>query len=82
MTLGATLWIQGQAGESLSVTGLGYLVVFDGLGTVSKVILSKGGGLDRWMTEMGKNRLGENLQQPFRSVIRILPLPLYELTRR
>ncbi|GAA5841326.1 hypothetical protein JCM3766R1_005029 [Sporobolomyces carnicolor] len=65
MTLGATLWIQGQAGESLSVTGLGYLVVFDGLGTVSKVILSKGGGLDRWMTEMGKNRLGENLQQPF-----------------
>lgn len=65
MSLGATLWIQGQAGESLSVTGLGYLVVFDGLGTISKVILGKGGGLEKWRIEMGKASFGDNLQQPF-----------------
>ncbi|GAA5967287.1 hypothetical protein JCM3765_005591 [Sporobolomyces pararoseus] len=65
MALGATLWIQGQAGESLSVTGLGYLVVFDGLGTISKVILGKGGGLEKWRIEMGKASFSDNLQQPF-----------------
>ncbi|GAA5913806.1 uncharacterized protein JCM6883_003999 [Sporobolomyces salmoneus] len=65
MSLGATLWIQGQAGESLSVTGLGYLVVFDGLGTISKIVLGNGGGLDQWRIEMGRTSTGENLQQPY-----------------
>ena len=37
--LGASLWIAGQSGESLAVTGLGYLVVFDGIGALSSVII-------------------------------------------
>ncbi|GAA6016221.1 hypothetical protein JCM11491_003773 [Sporobolomyces phaffii] len=66
MSLGATLWIQGQSGESLSVTGLGYLVVFDGLGALSSVVLAKGGGLEKWRREMGKESSArDNLQQPF-----------------
>ncbi|GAA5881049.1 hypothetical protein JCM16303_004656 [Sporobolomyces ruberrimus] len=66
LSLGASLWITGQAGESLSVTGLGYLVVFDGLGLMSQVVLGKGGGLERWRTERGNGtRSGDNLQQPF-----------------
>lgn len=35
--LGASLWVDGQAGGSLSVTGLGYLVVFDSLGVMGIV---------------------------------------------
>ncbi|BGP56829.1 hypothetical protein JCM8202v2_004460 [Rhodotorula sphaerocarpa] len=31
IVLGAFLWVQGQRRESLSTTGLGYLVVFDGI---------------------------------------------------
>lgn len=37
--LGASLWIAGQSGESLAVTGLGYLVVFDGLGALSSIMV-------------------------------------------
>lgn len=33
--LGASLWVSGQSGDSLAMTGLGYLVVFDALGVVS-----------------------------------------------
>lgn len=33
--LGAALWVSGQSGDSLSMTGLGYLVVFDALGILS-----------------------------------------------
>ena len=39
MALGAALWVTGQAGESLAVTGLGYLVVFDALGAFSAVMI-------------------------------------------
>ena len=39
IALGAALWIYGQSGESLAVTGLGYLVVFDGLGSLSSVVI-------------------------------------------
>lgn len=39
VVLGAALWIYGQSGESLAVTGLGYLVVFDGLGALSSVVI-------------------------------------------
>ena len=35
--LGAMLWINGQSGDSLSITGLGYLVVFDAFGILSVV---------------------------------------------
>ncbi|KDN52441.1 hypothetical protein K437DRAFT_254218 [Tilletiaria anomala UBC 951] len=35
--LGAALWVAGQAGDSLAVTGLGYLVVFDAFGVLSEV---------------------------------------------
>lgn len=39
IALGASLWISGQSGESLAVTGLGYLVTFDGLAAISSVIV-------------------------------------------
>lgn len=39
IALGAALWIYGQGGESLAVTGLGYLVVFDGLGALSSIVV-------------------------------------------
>ena len=35
--LGASLWVDGQGGGSVSVTGLGYLVVFDSLGVLGLV---------------------------------------------
>jgi hypothetical protein len=35
--LGASLWVDGQAGGSVSVAGLGYLVVFDSLGVMGMV---------------------------------------------
>ena len=35
--LGAALWVAGQAGDSLAVTGFGYLVVFDAFGVLSEV---------------------------------------------
>lgn len=47
-SLGASLWVDGQAGGSVSVTGLGYLVVFDSLGVMGtvggKVMEGSGGG--------------------------------------
>lgn len=39
IALGASLWISGQSGESLAVTGLGYLVTFDGLAAISSVLV-------------------------------------------
>ncbi|PWN52451.1 hypothetical protein IE53DRAFT_312067 [Violaceomyces palustris] len=35
--LGASLWVSGQAVDSLAATGLGYLVVFDSMGVLSNV---------------------------------------------
>lgn len=35
--LGASLWVDGQAGGSVSVAGMGYLVVFDALGVAVSV---------------------------------------------
>ncbi|KAL9935679.1 hypothetical protein V8E36_005256 [Tilletia maclaganii] len=37
LSLGAALWVSGQARDSLAVTGLGYLVVFDALGVLNPV---------------------------------------------
>ena len=36
--LGASLWVAGQAADSLAATGLGYLVVFDSMGVLSGVV--------------------------------------------
>ncbi|KAK0523461.1 hypothetical protein OC834_005895 [Tilletia horrida] len=41
--LGGALWVSGQARDSLAVTGLGYLVVFDALGVLNPVAAA-------WMT--------------------------------
>jgi Cation efflux family len=35
--LGAILWMKGQSGDSLAMTGLGYLVVFDAFGVLNSV---------------------------------------------
>ncbi|PWN37184.1 uncharacterized protein FA14DRAFT_187312 [Meira miltonrushii] len=35
--LGAVLWMKGQSGDSLAMTGLGYLVVFDAFGVLNSV---------------------------------------------
>ncbi|PWN21252.1 hypothetical protein BCV69DRAFT_298281 [Microstroma glucosiphilum] len=40
--LGSALWVAGQSSDSLSVTGLGYLVVFDSLGIFNE-------SLSRWI---------------------------------
>ncbi|CEQ43185.1 SPOSA6832_05083 [Sporobolomyces salmonicolor] len=66
LVLGSSLWVQGQSGESLSVTGLGYLVVFDGLGTLSGVLLDRGGGFER-LSEMLGQRAHSSLRKPFGS---------------
>ncbi|GAA5856600.1 hypothetical protein JCM9279_002981 [Rhodotorula babjevae] len=58
VALGATLWVQGQAAESLAVTGLGYLVVFDGVGALSSVLLEQEGALERTLGALGS---GKNL---------------------
>lgn len=65
LALGSSLWIQGQSGESLSVTGLGYLVVFDGLGALSAVVLQKNGGLERWKADMGNVNSNMAIQRPY-----------------
>lgn len=36
--VGASLWVDGQAGGSVSITGLGYLVVYDALGLGIRVL--------------------------------------------
>lgn len=63
--LGASLWVDGQAGGSISVTGLGYLVVFDALGVMSIVAhqLMLAGGISV-----------SSLRNPFGYVLRLLSL--------
>ncbi|GAA6054527.1 hypothetical protein JCM3770_005830 [Rhodotorula araucariae] len=56
ITVGATLWVQGQAGESLAVTGLGYLVVFDGIGALSSVLLERDGALETTLQALGSTK--------------------------
>ncbi|GAA5907596.1 hypothetical protein JCM8208_000013 [Rhodotorula glutinis] len=53
VALGATLWVQGQAGESLAVTGLGYLVVFDGVAALSSALLEREGALEMTLAALG-----------------------------
>lgn len=49
LSVGAALWIAGQNHESLATTGLGYLVVFDGLGCLSSVLLEGNAGARGWL---------------------------------
>ncbi|GJN92852.1 hypothetical protein Rhopal_005890-T1 [Rhodotorula paludigena] len=46
IVVGAALWVRGQAGESLATTGLGYVVVFDGIGALSCALLERGEGYE------------------------------------
>ncbi|GAA5982850.1 hypothetical protein JCM11641_004648 [Rhodosporidiobolus odoratus] len=41
IAVGALLWVRGQGGESLATTGLGYLVVFDGVGGLASTLLER-----------------------------------------
>jgi hypothetical protein len=36
--VGASLWVDGQAGGSVAITGLGYLVVYDAIGVGIRVM--------------------------------------------
>lgn len=63
--LGATMWITGQSGESLSVTGLGYLVVFDGMGGLSSVLVEGGKGVEGLWSIMGSATVASSVRLPF-----------------
>ncbi|BGP50013.1 hypothetical protein JCM10450v2_005921 [Rhodotorula kratochvilovae] len=64
VAVGATLWVQGQAGESLAVTGLGYLVVFDGIGALSSVLLEREGALETTLQALGSTK-DMSIRRPF-----------------
>ena len=74
--LGASLWIAGQSGESLAVTGLGYLVVFDGLAALSSIMVEGNArGTDRLWDVMQGRRAGDNgVRYPFGWVPSFFPL--------
>ncbi|GEM10171.1 hypothetical protein Rt10032_c10g4188 [Rhodotorula toruloides] len=63
---GAALWVQGQAGESLASTGLGYLVVFDGFGAISTILLERDGGLEAISQALGTRR-DNSIRRPYGS---------------
>ena len=54
--LGAALWVSGQAGDSLALTGLGYLVVFDAFGVLSEVGSKMAG--ESWRRELDQRYKG------------------------
>jgi hypothetical protein len=61
IALGASLWITGQSGESLAVTGLGYLVVFDGLAAISGVLIEGNArGTEKLWSVISGRRAGDN----------------------
>lgn len=78
VVVGATLWVQGQAGESLAVTGLGYLVVFDGVGALSSVLLERDGALERTLQALGSQK-DMSIRRPYGCVLASLPLPSYRI---
>lgn len=65
--LGGALWIFGQAGESLATTGLGYLVVFDGVGALSRIwVEGRAEGIDKVWDAAGASTHGHcGLRLPF-----------------
>lgn len=61
--LGAMLWWHGQSGDSLSLTGLGYLVVFDAFGILNGVAaecLSEG-----WRRQEDSQSAKETFRKPY-----------------
>jgi len=64
--LGSSLWVSGQRNDSLSTTGLGYLVVFDSFGVLSLVGGEWNHGADAGLgiVEGGGSR--ERVRKPFR----------------
>lgn len=68
ISLGAALWITGQSGESLSVTGLGYLVVFDGIGGLSGVLVEGAKGVEGLWSLLAGAKVDAEIRLPFGSV--------------
>jgi hypothetical protein len=60
VALGAALWVTGQGGESLSVTALGYWVVFDGVAAGCMVAVEgRAGGVEElWDVLNGRQATG------------------------
>ncbi|ORY73821.1 cation efflux family-domain-containing protein [Leucosporidium creatinivorum] len=67
IVLGASLWVTGQSAESLATTGLGYLVVFDGMGGLSRVVMEGGKGMDQLASLLGSNKVDAGVRMPFGS---------------
>lgn len=65
IVIGAMLWVQGQSGESLAVTGLGYLVVFDGMGGLSGVFVEGGAGIDLLWSLLSGSQQDQSVRMPF-----------------
>lgn len=62
--LGAATWMQGQSGDSLAMTGLGYLVVFDAFGILNAVTAE-------WLAAKwrGQQDQGHQLRKPYGCVV-------------
>ncbi|GAA6038025.1 hypothetical protein JCM8097_007505 [Rhodosporidiobolus ruineniae] len=67
IAVGAVLWVQGQAGESLATTGLGYLVVFDGIGGLSSVILERPSSSGESVWDVVGSSKDASIRQPYGS---------------
>lgn len=68
IVMGALLWIWGQSGESLAVTGLGYLVVFDGIGGLSGILVEGGKGVEGLWNMWRGAKFDQGVRFPFGSV--------------
>ncbi|SDA01432.1 BZ3500_MvSof-1268-A1-R1_Chr10-1g02660 [Microbotryum saponariae] len=67
VVLGASLWITGQAAEALSVTGLGYLIVFDGLGALSRIFVDGARGIDALLGAFESGTGNSSMRTPYGS---------------
>lgn len=65
IALGASLWVTGQGAESLATTGLGYLVVFDGMGGLSSMVMEGGKGMDQFWSLLGGGKVDAGVRMPF-----------------
>lgn len=75
IAVGAYLWIKGQRLESLSTTGLGYVVVFDGIAVVLAARLGVSGGSAREGTTRGLGLGGGDALGSLRRPYGYLPFP-------
>ena len=65
IVLGASLWVTGQGAESLATTGLGYLVVFDGMGGLSSMVMEGGKGMDAFWSLLRSSKVDAGVRMPF-----------------